>query len=699
MGCRRAGLLGSARRWDFHLSSVRGRSEGGTGDDICAPNSWQRLIGNAAWGRTVFQGDDHTNLRGGSVSTFQTNRAVHELISEQAALHPDSLAVTCDGISISFGELNARANQLAHRLLGMGVKPNTLVAIGLERSIDMVVGMLGIMKSGAAYLPLDPSYPRERLAFTLEDAAPLAFVTTSTGRPTLPPSDLPMILLDQDADSLSRESTADPQVAIDPQSLIYVIYTSGSTGRPKGCRLTHHNVVRLFHATDHWFGFGPRDVWTFFHSHAFDFSVWEIWGALVYGGRVVVVPHRVSRSPEDFLDLLVRERVTVLNQTPSAFRTLIEVDRRRPQAAALALRYVILGGEALEFQMLRPWFNRYGDTTPRIINMYGITETTVFVTYRPVSASELDSNRASLIGVPIPDLTVHVLDENRRPVPVGEEGEIYVGGEGVCLGYLNRPELTAERFFDWRPSEGEPVEKLYKTGDLVRRTADGDLEYLGRSDHQVKIRGFRIETGEIENQLMRHPGVTACAVIARNDGPGEAKLVAYVVPSATAADAAGLKAHLAQTLPDYMLPFAFVGLDELPMTENGKLDRKALPSPVAAVATAIVPEARDELEQKLAAIWSRVLSVPDVSTKVNFFDQGGSSLQILTVLSEIQESIHPQLRLSDVFERPTISALANFIRAGSASAQAPAVSPETQRARQQAEALQRLRQRQMGAAR
>ncbi|WP_448951943.1 amino acid adenylation domain-containing protein [Labrys neptuniae] len=632
------------------------------------------------------------------MSAFDTNRPVHQLISEQAAHHPDRAAVTCDGVSISFAELDARANQLAHRLLKMGVGPNTLVAIGLERSIDMVVGMLGIMKSGAAYLPLDPSYPRERLTFTLEDARPLAFVTTSTGRPTLPPSDLPMILLDQDADSLRSEPATDPAVVIDPQSLIYVIYTSGSTGRPKGCRLTHHNVVRLFHATDHWFGFGPEDVWTFFHSHAFDFSVWEIWGALVYGGRVVVVPHRVSRSPEDFLDLLVRERVTVLNQTPSAFRTLIEMDRRRPQASDLALRYVILGGEALEFQMLRPWFNRYGDAKPRIINMYGITETTVFVTYRPVYQTELDSNRASLIGVPIPDLTVHVLDENRRPVPVGEEGEIYVGGDGVCLGYLNRPELTAERFIDWQAADGQAVEKLYKTGDIVRRTADGDLEYLGRSDHQVKIRGFRIEMGEIENQLMRHPGVTACAVIARNDGPGEAKIVAYVVPSATPTDAAGLKAHLSQALPDYMIPFAFVDMAELPMTENGKLDRKALPSPVFA-ASPIVPEARDELEQKIAAIWSRVLAVPDVSTKVNFFDQGGSSLQILSVLGEIQESIHPELRLSDVFERPTVSALAAFIRTSTAPAAAQATRPENLRARQQAEALQRMRQRQMGAVR
>ncbi|WP_413988225.1 amino acid adenylation domain-containing protein [Labrys okinawensis] len=627
-----------------------------------------------------------------------SERPLHALISLQAASRRDGVAVTCGEASVTFAELEARSNQLAHRLLKMGAGPGRLIAIGLERSIDMVVGLLGILKSGAGYLPLDPGYPRERLAFTLDDARPVAFVTTSTGRPSLPESNVPVVLLDSDAASLAEEPSTVPDIAEDLDSLAYVIYTSGSTGKPKGCQVTHRNVARLFSATEHWFGFGPQDVWTFFHSHAFDFSVWEIWGALIYGGRVVVVPYVISRSPAEFLDLLVREKVTVLNQTPSAFRTLIEADRRSDhQPGSLSLRYVIFGGEALELQMLRPWFARHGDKRPQLVNMYGITETTVHVTYRPINLADLHENRGSVIGVPIPDLTVHVLDEARMPTPRGEVGEMYVGGGGVCLGYLNRPELTAERFIEWRSPETGMLERLYKTGDLARRLPDGDLEYLGRSDDQVKIRGFRIETGEIESQLIQHSGVNACAVIARKDGlGGEARLVAYVVPAATSATAAELRAHLAQTLPDYMLPSAFVELAALPMTENGKLDRKALPAPAIAVAP-ILPEARDELEQRIVTIWARVLGVPQVSTSANFFDQGGSSLQMVTVLNEIQESVHPHLRMNDLFERPTIKALAAFIR-GSTTPQSAALNAGQLRARQQAEALQRLRQRQSGGA-
>jgi amino acid adenylation domain-containing protein len=637
-------------------------------------------------------------LFGGLVINAASDSPIHILIGRQAAMHPESVAVTCDGLSISYGDLNARANQLAHHLRRMGVGPGCLVAIGLERSIDMIVGLLGILKSGAGYLPLDPGYPRERLVFTLEDARPFAFVTTSTGRPSLPASDLPVVLLDSEADILRQEPVTDPQIGEDLDTLAYVIYTSGSTGKPKGCQITHRNVARLFSATAPWFGFGTADVWTFFHSHAFDFSVWEIWGALIYGGRVVVVPYRVSRSPADFLDLLVREKVTVLNQTPSAFRTLIEADRRNAHSAGrLSLRYVVFGGEALELQMLRPWFDRHGDTRPQLINMYGITETTVHVTYRPINLVDLEANRGSVIGRPIPDLNVHVLDEARGPVAAGEVGEMYVGGGGVCLGYLNRPELTAERFVDWQASEGSSVERLYKTGDVARLLPDGDLEYLGRSDDQVKIRGFRIETGEIESQLVQHPSVVACAVVARKDGPaGEARLVAYVVPVSGPVLAAQLRAHLAQTLPDYMLPSAFVELSALPMTENGKLDRKALPTPMS-VSSPIAPEIRDELEQKIATIWSQVLSLPQVSTSVNFFDQGGNSLQMFTVLNEIQEKIYPQLAMNDLFERPTIKALASFI-GGSAAPQIAVLHTGRMRARQQAEALQRMRQRQSGGA-
>jgi amino acid adenylation domain-containing protein len=658
-----------------------------------------------------FEGRNRPGLAKGRVPAFQgrlhgvrmniANRIVattpiHMLIAEQAALHPDRMAVTCNGVSITYGELNTRANRLAHRLQQLGARPETLVAIGLERSIDMVVGLLGILKSGAGYLPLDPSYPRERLEFTFEDARPVALVTTSTSRSSLPGGDLPVVLLDTGI--LEQEAESEPRVYADLDALAYVIYTSGSTGRPKGCEVTHRNVARLFSETEHWFGFGPEDVWTFFHSHAFDFSVWEIWGALIYGGRVVVVPYLISRSPSEFLDLLVAEKVTVLNQTPSAFRTLIDADRRAAlPSSRLSLRCVVFGGEALELQMLRPWFDRHGDKKPQLVNMYGITETTVHVTYRPIDLTDLQQGRGSVIGEPIPDLGIYVLDEQRKPVATGEIGEMYVGGGGVCRGYLNRPELTAERFIDWAPAEGGPRQRLYKTGDLAKRLPDGDLEYLGRSDHQVKIRGFRIETGEIESLLAKHHGVRGCAVIARTDGPGgEARLVAYVVPSETPATTAQLREYLSRNLPDFMLPSAVVELAELPMTENGKLDRKALPAP-ATFAAPIVPDVRDELEQQIAAIWARALGVPYVSTSTNFFDQGGTSLQMFAVLSDMQQTVSPKLQMNDLFERPNIKALAGFIR-GNAAPQKAAVDGGP-RARQQADALARMKQRRQAEAR
>ena len=397
-------------------------------------------------------------------------------------------------------------------------------------------------------------------------------------------------------------------------NLAYVIYTSGSTGQPKGVMVTHQNVVRLLAATQRWYQFNQQDVWTLFHSVAFDFSVWEMWGALLYGGKLVVVPYLVSRSPEAFYELLSRERVTVLNQTPSAFRQLIQAEQHfaesRQAAAevsgrisssegglasphaggysfpALALRYVIFGGEALEMQSLKPWFERHGDQQPRLVNMYGITETTVHVTYRPLSAKDLDSG--CVIGAPIPDLQLYILDARRQPVPIGVVGEIYVGGAGLARGYLNRPELTAERFIP-NPFNPEPGARLYKSGDLARFLPGREIEYLGRADQQVKIRGHRIELGEIESALAQHPAVDECIALAREEGLGDKRLVAYVVPvrpsgpTTTAPLPGEMRAFLQAKLPDYMVPSAFVMLQAIPLTPNGKVDRRALPAPGAAV--------------------------------------------------------------------------------------------------------------------
>ena len=460
--------------------------------------------------------------------SFARDRCIHQLFERQAERTPDNTAVVFEDSAFSYRELNRRASQLAHRLRTLGVGPEVLVGICVERSLDMLVAILGVLKAGGGYLPLDPSYPADRRAFMLEDAKAPVLLTQSTLLAAMPKHGGVTICLDTDWKSIESEPVDNPTNLTKPENVAYVIYTSGSTGKPKGVMVTHANVARLFTATEHWFGFGPEDTWTLFHSFAFDFSVWEIWGALFYGGKLVVVPLQTARSPELFHELLVQRRVTVLNQTPSAFRQLIVADHESCHSDQLSLRYVVFGGEALEFKTLLPWIERHGDK-PALINMYGITETTVHVTYHKIDSSSVCEDAVSLVGVPIPDLQVYVLDRQRRLAPIGVPGEMYVGGHGVARGYLNRPELTEERFIP-DPFSPDPNARLYKTGDLARVGSNGQLQYLGRIDHQVKIRGFRIELGEIETTLDSHPGVRQSVVMAREDLSGDKRLVAYVVP-------------------------------------------------------------------------------------------------------------------------------------------------------------------------
>ncbi|BCK68534.1 hypothetical protein Srufu_024870 [Streptomyces libani subsp. rufus] len=446
---------------------------------------------------------------------------LHELVRERTAEAPGAIAVSHDGEHVSYRELDGRANALAHRLRRLGAGPGTVIGLCAERSVDLVVGILGILKSGAAYLPIDANYPPERVSYLMADSSAPILVTQRHLVDGLPEHTAELVVLDEATDERVPERAA----GATPEDPAYVIYTSGSTGTPKGVLVSHANVIRLFSATKEWFGFGRSDTWTLFHAFTFDFSVWEIWGALAHGGRLVVVPHWVSRSPESFYELLRDERVTVLNQTPLAFRHLSEVER-----GALCLRVVVFGGEALDVRSLGPWFDRHGDRSPRLVNMYGITETTVHVTYRPVTRADVDAAVVhSPIGRPIPDLRVRVLDRYGQPAPVGVRGELYVGGAGVTLGYLNRPELTEQRFL--RDPDGS---RWYRSGDLVRWTADGELEYLGRADDQVKIRGHRIELGEIEAALAGHPMVGEAVVLARREpaGEGNKRLVAYIVPGA-----------------------------------------------------------------------------------------------------------------------------------------------------------------------
>ncbi|MFC4314149.1 amino acid adenylation domain-containing protein [Steroidobacter flavus] len=453
---------------------------------------------------------------------FPVPLPVHRMIEAQAARRPRAVAFCFNDCELSYGELNRRANRLAHRLIALGVKPETRVGIAVERSPEMIVGLLGILKAGGAYVPMDPAYPLERLNYLMTDSGIELLLTQSAGRI----ESGTVATLHLDTLDLTDEPEDNPAVHIHADQLAYIIYTSGSTGRPKGAQLTHRNVARLLHATQAWFQFDEHDVWTLFHSYAFDFSVWEMFGALCYGGRLVGVPFEVSRSPADFLALLEQQRVTVLNQTPSAFKQLLQVPAL--YSSALSLRLVIFGGEALDPRSLRPWLERFGDRPTRLVNMYGITETTVHVTYRPITLQDLPAPR-SPIGEPIPDLGLRVLDADLNPVPKGMAGELYVAGDGLARGYLHRAGLTSERFIaDPASANGE---RLYRTGDRVRRANDGQLEYLGRNDHQVKVRGFRVEVGEIEAQLLAMPEVGEAAVLVQ-DHEGDKRLLAYVVPSA-----------------------------------------------------------------------------------------------------------------------------------------------------------------------
>jgi len=602
-------------------------------------------------------------LTGPPRQPLRVTRRVHELFEAQAARTPDRVAVSYDGTDLTYAGLNARANRIAHALIARGAGPETLVGLSLERGPDLIPALLGILKSGAAYLPLDPANPADRIAYIVRDAKAPVVVTTRAHAELF---DGEPLLLDADAELIAGQPDTDPAVAGSPENLVYTIYTSGSTGRPKGVALTHANVARLMDRGHEHFAFEPADVWTLFHSYAFDFSVWEMWGALLYGGRLIVVPDSVSRSPEEFLGLLVRERVTFLNQTPTAFRALADTD------ADLALRAVVFGGEKLEVSELRPWADRFGLDRIALVNMYGITETTVHTTYRRLTERDLDAPAGSPVGRPLDDLRIVLLDGDGRLVPLGVPGEICVGGAGVARGYLNQPGLTAQRFVP--DPFGPPGARLYRSGDLARRLADGGLEFLGRIDDQVKIRGFRIELGEIENALAAHPKVRDAVVVVREDAPGDKRLVAYVTPAdETAPDPGTLRSHLADLLPGYMVPAAFVALDALPSTTNGKLDKRALPAPGrdALDATGHVAP-RTVAEERIAAVWADVLGLERVGVEDGFFDLGGHSIRAVALVGRLR-AIGYDLAVRDVFEYRTVARIAELVTGRPAPADADRV--------------------------
>ncbi len=593
-------------------------------------------------------------------------------------------AVCYQDSQLTYLELNHKANKWANYLLKKGVKSGDLVGICMERSLDLIPGVLGILKTGAAYLPIDLSYPAERLSFMVEDAGASIILTQPHLVDRIPPSGAQALTLE---DIPHNTQETNPGLPLEALNLAYVIYTSGSTGKPKGVKITHYNVLRLFESTDHWFSFDHKDVWTLFHSYAFDFSVWEIWGALLYGGKLVVVPQLITRAPDKFYDLLETERVTILNQTPSAFYQLIKAEESKSSHQNLALRKVIFGGEALEIKQLRPWFERHDDQTPQLINMYGITETTVHVTYRPISKKDLESG--SVIGKPIPDLKIYILDQNLQPVPLGVPGEMFVAGAGLAKGYLGRPELNASRFIE---NPHNPRELLYRTGDLARFIEDDDIEYLGRIDHQVKIRGFRIELGEIESILLEQPGVREAVVLVREDHPGDKRLVAYLLTTGDHdIDRENLRKGLLKKLPEYMVPASYMVMEEFPLTANGKLNRKALPTPsMERTENQDFHAPENYAEEIIASVWQNYLKVSSVDVNDNFFDIGGHSLLMLNIFNELNEKFDQDISIVDLYKYPTVHALAEYLSEGHSSKPPPSESL-TDRAKRQKERREKLR--------
>lgn len=590
-----------------------------------------------------------------NVSAFSPSSIV-TWFSKTAKNYPDRCAISFADQYFTYLEVDQCTNQLAHYIryryqqdLKKELQPNTLIGLCVQRGIELLLGVISILKAGGAYVPIDPSYPTERIQYILNDSAISLLLTTENLENNIPQkSGLSLLMLDKPMlwESFTKDALEKCSLA---NNLAYVIYTSGSTGQPKAVLLTHKNVIRLFQVTEGIFHFTERDVWSLFHSYAFDFSVWEIWGALFYGGHLVIVPHATTRDTAAFYKLLAAEKVTILNQTPTAFSQLINEDKKHLEL--LPLRYVIFGGEALNLQNLAGWWKKYPDY-PQLINMYGITETTVHVTFKKLSSADLMGSYCNDIGKPLADLRAYILDENKNLCAQGVVGELYIAGEGLAKGYLNQPKLSAEAFI----TLSELNEKrLYKTGDLARWLENGSLEYLGRNDFQVKVRGFRIELGEIQWALMRIDTIENALVLQDSAG----SLVAYYT-SRKVITAQKLMGSLKQLLPEYMLPSAYIGLTDFPLTANGKVDREKLLKMSREQGDKIFVLPRTSLEKSLIEIWQYCLNIKQVSTQDDFFTIGGDSIRSLYVI-EMANTQGIYFTPKDLYENPTVASLARVV--------------------------------------
>ncbi len=582
---------------------------------------------------------------------YPSDKTISQLFEEQVKLTPNNIAVKFKNKSLTYDELNRKSNKVAHFLRNLGIKANDVVAIRLNKSLEMVIGILGIIKAGGCYLPIDLSYPQERVSFMLEDSNAKLFLTNELHKDDLE-INIPYYLLDNSFDNENSSNSEENLECINsPEDLIYIIYTSGSTGTPKGVMLCHRNIVRLIKNKDFQFDFNEDDVWTMFHSVAFDFSVWELYACLLYGSKLILVPETTAKDPKKFLQLLRDEKVTILNQTPTYFYNLLDRELLN-EDSTLCIRYIIFGGEALKPNLIKPWKEKYPST--KLINMYGITETTVHVTFKELNEQDLllsDSN----IGKPIPTLKAYVMDKYLHILPYGIEGEMCVSGLGVCKGYLNRPELNEEKFV---VNPYNPDEILYHSADTAILDKNGDLHYLGRIDNQVKIRGFRIEIGEIETKLLKHPNISKCVVLPKKNGDTDSYLVAYIVADEELSSN-DLKLYISKLVPEYMIPSFFVFLNKMPLTSNGKIDRKKLLNmQIKTESNTKYMAPRNDFEKTFLKILESSLNISNVGIDDNILELGADSLTLMKITIKLLEKNYI-VNIQDIYEFKTIRGISD----------------------------------------
>jgi amino acid adenylation domain-containing protein len=586
---------------------------------------------------------------------YPKDKCIQELFEAQVEKTPDAVAVIFEEQQLTYRELNQRANQLAHYLQKLGVGPEVLVGICMQRSLELIVGLLGILKAGGAYVPLDPGYPKERLSFMLTDTQAPVLLTQQELLGQLSHYDGRVVCLDRDGETISTLPHTDTPCRATAENLACVLYTSGSTGKPKGVAVRQCGVIRLM-CKPNYVVLSPQETVGQVSNVAFDAATFEIWGALLNGGRLAIITQDTVLAPEAFVAALERHRITCLFLTTALFNT---ISLAMPEAFR-GVRQLLFGGEACDPERVRAVLETGAPET--LIHVYGPTETTTFATFYPVKGVRR-GDRTIPIGRPIANTQIYILDRQLRPVPVGVVGELHIGGDGIARGYLNRPELTKEKFIA-NPFSADPRSRLYKTGDSARYLPDGNIEFLGRMDNQVKIRGYRIELGEIESVLDQHPAIQSSVVAVREDAPGDKQLVGYVVPRTGGSfDVVEARKYLKEKLPEYMLPSAFVTLNELPLTPNGKIDRRALPAPDQNRATwkDVYHPPRTPIEETLAGIWAELLKLDKVGIHDNFFDLGGHSLLATQVISRMRNAFSIEVPLRQLFDAPTIAEMATFI--------------------------------------